>query len=254
MKGIIKVPERGDEERKRALYIRAYPVHSGLGLIKWGVDPIGINKVWGARITNKQKGMLVLTRKSKSILIGVLLSDGWIKRGKWHWNPKIGIKQSIKNVKFLIHLINEIGYILPSGEIQINSNMLRGKRGYDGSITTRALPSLMEVVKILYVDIKGKLVRRIQGELINYMDNIVLAYWIMGNGNKLHGGIVLNTNGFTLKEVILLVNILIIKLEINPTLHKDRGRYKIYVGAKDWRRIRPRIEPYIIDHFKYKIN
>lgn len=224
------------------------------GLIVWGENPIGRNKVWGARITRKQREMLVLTRKAKSILIGVLLSDGWIQRGKWHWNPNIGIKQSIKNVKFILHLINEIGYLLPSGKIQINSNMLRGERWYNGSITTRALPSLMEVVKILYVDIKRKLVRRIQGELINYMDNIVLAYWIMGDGNRLHEGIVLNTNGFTLKEVILLVNILIIKFEINPTLHKDRGRYKIYVGAKDWRRIRPRIEPYIIDHFKYKIN
>ena len=54
------------------------------GLIVWGENPIGRNKVWGVRITRKQREMLVLTRKAKSILIGVLLSDGWIQRGKWH--------------------------------------------------------------------------------------------------------------------------------------------------------------------------
>ena len=224
------------------------------GLIVWGENPIGRNKVWGARITRKQREMLVLTRKAKSILIGVLLSDGWIQRGKWHWNPKIGIKQLIKNVKFILHLINEIGYLLPPGKIQISSNMLRGKRGYSSSIATRALPCLKEVIDLLYEEKNGKLVRRIQEELINNMDYIVLGYWIMGDGSKSKNGVILCTEGFTLKEVILLVNILIIKLEIYPTLQKHRGRYNIYIWAKDVRKIKVRIEPYIIDHFKYKIN
>ena len=100
---------------------------SSEGLIIWGENSISGDYWWGRRITKKQREMLVLTRKAKSILIGVLLSDGWIQRGKKHWNPKIGIKQSIKNVRFILHLINEIGYLLPSRVIQINKNMLRGK-------------------------------------------------------------------------------------------------------------------------------
>lgn len=39
------------------------------------------------------------------------------------------------------------------------------------------------------------------------MDYIVLAYWIMGDGAKRNKGITLCTDGFTLYEVVTLINI-----------------------------------------------
>ena len=224
------------------------------GLIVWGENPIGRNKVWGERITNKQREMLVLTRKAKSILIGVLLSDGWVYRGKKHWNPKIGIKQSIKNVKFILHLINEIGYLLTPGEIQISSNKLRGKRWYSSSKMTRALPCLKEVIDLLYVEKKGKLVRRIQEELINEMNEIVLAYWIMGDGAKRNDGILLCTDGFTMREVVLLMNILRIRLGVESTIHKEKGRSRIYIKGREMGKVIKEVDKHVIKHFKYKLN
>lgn len=227
---------------------------SSEGLIIWGENSISGDYWWGRRITKKQREMLVLTRKAKSILIGVLLSDGWIQRGKKHWNPKIGIKQSIKNVRFILHLINETGYLLPSRVIQINKNMLRGKIWYNVSIATRALPCIKEVVDLMYEDKRGKLVRSIQGELINYMDEIVLAYWIMGDGAKRNDGIILCTDGFTMREVVLLMNILKIRLGINTTIHKEKGRSRIYINGRELRKIKGLIDKYVIEHFKYKLN
>lgn len=226
-------------------------------LIVWGENSIGLRLfkgIWGDKLTKKQKEIIKLPKKVKSILIGILLSDGWIQRSKKNWSPRIGIKQSIKNVSFLLTILIDISYLCPPTKIILNSNNLRGKLFHTCYIQTRALSIFMEVIKLLYIDKNGKLVRNIQEELVSSLDYITLAYWIMGDANKLHGGLVLNTNGFTLKEVIMLTNMLIINFKINPTLHKDRGRYKIYIWKKDLEKIKPKIEPYIIPHFKYKIN
>ncbi len=85
------------------------------------------------------------------------------------------------------------------------------------------------------------------------MDDIVLAYWIMGDGAKRNEGVTLCTDGFTLQEVVLLINILIIKFNINPTIHKEKKYYRIYIGKKDLNLLRPHILPFFVDHFLYKI-
>lgn len=123
--------------------------------------------------------------------------------------------------------------MLASNKIQIQSNMLRGKRGYSGTISTRALPSINELVNLLYEEKKGKLVRKIQEELINYMDEIVLAYWIMGDGAIRNEGLILCTDGFTMKEVVMLMNMLRIKLGLKTTIHKEKGRSRIYIGKEE---------------------
>lgn len=229
----------------------------GKSIIVWGEDTIRTSRlrgVWGERLTNKQRDMLKLTRKAKGILIGVLLSDGWVRRQKKHWSPTIGIKQSMKNVKFLLEIQNEIGYLYPSRKIRVSSNMLRGERRYGVSMETRALPCLKEVVMLLYEEKKGKLVRRIQEELINEMNEIVLAYWIMGDGAKRNDGIILCTDGFTMREVVLLMNILRIRLGVESTIHKEKGRSRIYIKGREMRKVIKEVDKHVIKHFKYKLN
>lgn len=109
------------------------------------------------------------------------------------------------------------------------------------------------------------------------MNYIVLAYWIMGYGSKVEQkkGLDINTQSFNLKEV--LVNILRIKFNLNPRIHKSRPdkssyktksfklspstapadnttNYKIYLNSADLNKIRPFIFPCFLNHFMYKIN
>jgi len=46
----------------------------------------------------------------------------------------------------------------------------------------------------------------------------------MGDGSKRNKGITLCTDNFNIEEVILLINILIIKFNINPTIHKEKKK------------------------------
>jgi hypothetical protein len=76
----------------------------------------------------------------------------------------------------------------------------------------------------------------------------------MGDGSKRKKGLILCTDNFSLQEVVLLVNILIIKFDINPTIQKKKNKYRIYINEKNLIKIKSFILPYFLDHFLYKIN
>jgi hypothetical protein len=50
-----------------------------------------------------------------------------------------------------------------------------------------------------------------------------------------------------------LINFLIIKFDINPTLHKEKNNYRIYINKADLNKIQPHLLPHFVDHFLYKI-
>jgi len=88
----------------------------------------------------------------------------------------------------------------------------------------------------------------------------------MGDGSKSRKGIILCTDSFTLKEVVLLMNILLIKYNIYSTINyntsispydllkeKKRKVPRIYINGENLDKIRPFIKPYILDCFLYKI-
>lgn len=54
-------------------------------------------------------------------------------------------------------------------------------------------------------------------ELFYYINYVTLAHLIMGDGIKQEKGIMLCTDSFSLKEIILLMNILKIKFDIVST-------------------------------------
>lgn len=89
-------------------------------------------------------------------------------------------------------------------------------------------------------------------------------------GSRRNKGVALITYGFTLKEVILLFNILIIKFDIQPVIYSYeqvwdpkiyRGskpelakiQHQIQINEKDLNKIRPKLLPYFSDHFYIKL-
>lgn len=214
---------------------------------------IGIHSIsFKSRITNSDKKVLQLTPRVKSIIIGLILSDAWLqKRG--HWNARIGFKQSINNFPYLWHIYYELGYLC-SGLPMLAKTITRGKIFYGVFLQTRQLECLNEISKLFYLNRNGQIVKTVTQELFYHMDYMVLAHWIMGDGSKRAKGIVLCTDNFSLQEVILLANILNIKFDINPTIQKEKNKFRIYINGKSLMKIKPFILPYFVDHFLYKIN
>jgi len=215
--------------------------------------PLGFSSKFSTiKITNIQRNSIQLTSRVKSIIIGILLSDGWVQK-RTHWNPRIGLKQSIINFPYFWYVYNELAY-LTSGLPLLGNNIMRGKKFYNVSFQTRQLDSFNEILNLLYIYKEGKYVKTLKPELILYMNYIVLAHWIQGDGGKRNEGITLCTDSFSLQEVVLLINIFNIKFNISPTIHKEKNNFRIYINKKDLMKIKPFIEPYFVNHFLYKIN
>lgn len=214
---------------------------------------IGISSTsFKTRLTNTEKNIINLTPRVKSIIIGLILSDGWIQK-KGHWNTRIGFKQSINNFPYLWNIYNELGYLC-SGIPMNAKTITRGKIFYSVFIQTRQLVCLNEIFNLLYLSINGKVIKTIKQELFFHMDFMVLSHWIMGDGSKRAKGLILCTDNFSLQEVVLLVNILIIKFDIKPTIQKEKNKFRIYLNEKSLIQIKPFILPYFVDHFLYKIS
>ena len=204
------------------------------------------------RLTNSDKTLLKLTPRVKSIIIGLILSDAWLqKRG--HWNSRIGFKQSMNNFPYLWYIYNELGYLC-SGLPMAAKTVTRGKIFHSVFLQTRQLACLNEIFNLFYLTKNDQVIKTVKQELFFYMDYMVLAHWIMGDGSKRAKGIVLCTDNFSLQEVVLLVNILILKFDINPTIQREKNKFRIYINGKSLMKIKPFILPYFVDHFLYKIN
>jgi len=94
----------------------------------------------------------------------------------------------------------------------------------------------------------------IKEELYNYIDYISIAHWIMGDSSKKNKGIILCTDNFKLKEVIILMNILKIKFNVDSTIHKEKNKPRIYINEKNFNILKPHIKPHFVKSMLYKIH
>lgn len=201
-------------------------------------------------IKRKDRDLLVLTRYQKSMIIGILLSDGWMINKKG-WNSLIGLKQSIKNFDYLWEVFLNLANLC-SNYPYLGKTIKRGKLFYSLQFRTRQLKCFDEIRNLFFIDGIGKKI--ITKELFDYFDYIVLAHWIMGDGAKRNKGLILCTDCFSIKEVIILMNILKIKLDIDSTIHMDNGKPRIHINKKNLLKIRSKLLPHFSNHFLYKIS
>lgn len=68
-------------------------------------------------------------------------------------------------------------------------------------------------------------------DIYNYLSPVALAYWKMSDGTRSGKGMVLCTDGFTVIEVVRLMNALIYRYEINCSLVYSAGLPRINIRA-----------------------
>ena len=209
-----------------------------------------------------ERNIINITKFKRSILIGVMLSDGYMEKNKG-WNPRIKIEQSMKYFQYVWYLFNQLA-ILGNDYPLLIKRKLRGKYFYSLAFRTRQLICFNHIYNLLYNQNNGE--RNINSDLYHYFDYIVLAHWIMGDGSKRRKGLIICIDSFTIKEVVLLMNILKIKFDIDSIINynisispydllelKKRKVPCIYINEKNMEKIKPNIEPYFSNCFLYKI-
>lgn len=178
------------------------------------------------------------------------LGDLYIrKRSK---NTCLNFKQSIKNEAYILHLytlFQEFCKMSP----KIKDAKLKDKTHQSIYFDTLSYPAFNYYYDLFYRD-KKKIVPHNIEELLTAKS---LAYWAMDDGHPERSGFIFNTNSFTLIEVQLLVKALKSKFGLNCSIHTRKDLVNqphfIYIKSDSWIKFKNLIEPYVIPHFKYKL-
>jgi hypothetical protein len=74
----------------------------------------------------------------------------------------------------------------------------------------------------------------------------------MGDGTY-NSGVRIQTNSFTVEEIVFIINILIIKFNLDCSLHYQREKPILYIKSKSLRKNLHNILPYMLESMKYKV-
>lgn len=186
---------------------------SSLFICKWDSNST-TGRYYKRTLTNFEKNSIQLKKNQKSVLTGILLAKGQMVTGKGkNVNPKLTLSLPLSQFAFIWNHTILLFSLIASWPKWI-VRYFYGRKSISLLFSTRQLPCLMEFLNLFYPN--G--IKEISINLIPYLDFIALAIWIMLAGSKFNGGIILRTDQFSLKDVILLLNILKFNFNIDATL------------------------------------
>lgn len=197
--------------------------------------------------SSKLRAVCQIPAHLNSIILGILLSDGWLYKNKSS-KTLLALKQSIKNFGYLWFVYTKLSHYcryLP----RVTTSNLNGNKKYGVVFATRVYPCFTEWYNIFYVD--GK--KRVPLDLYNMLTYEALAHWIMGAGTKSCKGLTLQTQSFSIQECVFIISILIHKFNLKCNIHMQRNQPTIYISAKSIKRLKPLILPYMCPSMKYKL-
>ncbi len=192
------------------------------------------------------------------IIVGILLIDGQINysskknldnKNIIDINCKFKLKLSIKNKEYLIYVYKLLEHYCISIP-KLKKDIIRGKEYLKLEFYTRSLPCFTLLRKHFY---KGR-IKIVPNDLYDLLNYESLAHIIICNSSFIKNkGIYLNILSFLLKEIIFIINIFIIKFNLNCTLHKlNNNNYIIYIKFKSIKLLYNNIKNYILPSIKYK--
>nr|YP_009690314.1 LAGLIDADG homing endonuclease [Fomitiporia mediterranea]QEG57094.1 LAGLIDADG homing endonuclease [Fomitiporia mediterranea] len=181
-----------------------------------------------------------------SILLGVLLSDGWLYKNK---SSKTLLVFKQKDFEYLWFVYTKFSHYCRSLP-KFTSTNINGKKYTAVMFATRVYPCFTEWYEIFYVE--GN--KRVPLELYNMLTYEALAHWIMGDGTKVKKGLTLQTQSFTIQECVFIISILIYKFNLKCSIHMQRNQPTIYISTKSVKKLKPLILPYMCSSMKYKLS
>ena len=180
-----------------------------------------------------------------SVILGVLLSDGWLYKNKTG-KTLLALKQT--NFEYLWLVYGKLFHYCRSLPKPVKTN-INGKIFSSVVFATRVYPCFNEWYNMFYRE--GTKV--VPLDLYNMLTYEALAHWIMGDGTKSNKGLTLQTQSFTIKECVFIISILIHKFDLKCSLHLQRNQPTIYISSKSIKKLIPFILPYFCDSMVYKL-
>ena len=212
--------------------------------------------VWGSNLqslvgtgkfTKQVSNMIVLAPYQYSVVIGLLLSDGWlIFASKTNKNARLGFKQSLSHSVYILFVFNILSHYCSSGP-KLTTGVRAGKWYYGLEFYTRSLTCITELYLIFYPN----KVKIIPDNIYELLTPVAL---IMGDGSVQRHGLILCTDSYSIEDVVRLMNVLMIRYRLECTLRfYKKNQYRIYIRQDSMSILRTIVTPYFHSSMLYKI-
>ena len=185
-----------------------------------------------------------LTQLQKSIIIGSILGDGYIRIMPGRKDAFLEINHSIKAKEY----VDWKYYILKNLCKSPPKTRKSGKWRMAYRFFTKQRRELTELLDRFYKDNKKIIPSDLE------LDSVILAVWFMDDGSKSRkSDVYLNTQQFSLSDQKRLLYLLR-KLGLKARLNKDKKYYRTRFLKESIPKLNKIIDPYIISSMRYKLS
>lgn len=184
-----------------------------------------------------------LTQEQKSLIIGTILGDGYLRIIPKRKNAFLEVNHSATQKDYVDWKYEVLQSIVKSGPKLRNGNGNRIAYRF----FTQCLPEITFLFNYFYKERKKIIPKDIK------IDRFSLAVWYMDDGSKSGCSIYLNTQQFSLEDQIKLQNILNFQFGIKSNLNKDKIYTRIRVVSKDAKKFCDLIREFVPESMRYKL-
>lgn len=220
------------------------PLKTPLNIEKYGVNS---TSTIGFKYNSFLKSIIHIPNDHMNVLIGILLSDANLSKGT-NINARLQFKQSLKYIRYFFFVFSKLNHYCFKGAY-LTWSTVQNKKHYGIAFTSRTLPCFTELYKLFYTTNNQK---RIPHNLYDLLTWEGLAHWIMCDGTY-NSGVRLQTESYTLEEVIFIINVLIIKFNLDCSIHYQRNYPIIYIKSKSIKKNLHNLLPFMCEDMKYKV-
>lgn len=192
-----------------------------------------------------------LTPEQRAILVGTILGDGHLETTNKGKTFKLRIEHSISQ-KAYVDWLYEYFKPMVNTPPRIKQQLVQGKYYQKYGFSTLALTSFRFYGQQFYP--RGKKV--VPAMIHKLITPLGLAVWFMDDGSlksAQHRARIINTQGFSDADLIVLRKMLEQKFQIMTTLRKQKEGMQLYILSGEIERFIELIKSYVIPTMEYKI-
>lgn len=190
------------------------------------------------------------------LIIGSTMGDARLecrsKNIRAKHTARLRIHQSDKQKDYVFWKYEKLKNLVSRGPrfTKVWHDQQRNKDHFSWYFHTRSDETLGLIHSIFYED----RVKVVPKELPELLEPLGLAIWHMDDGSNNGNDLTLNTHSFSVSEQERLQYLLLEKFGVITTLVKDRSKYKIAIGSREYDKFIDIVRPFVIPSMSYKIS
>jgi hypothetical protein len=201
--------------------------------------------VGSPRYTAMTRALIKIPNSKMSVFIGIILSDAHIQKQN-RGEARLQFKQKYSHFEYFYSVFFNLSHYCSKAPY-VTKTIVNNRLHYGLGFTTRSLPCITELYDLFYYEGK-KIIPKNFFDLFTWE---ALVHFIQGDG-AYSSGITLQTQCFTLEEQLLIVNVLMVKFQMECSIHKQGNYNVIYIKSKSIKKNMHNMLPYIHPTMLYK--